>query len=321
MTAQTASTVTLELENLRDSLAPLFHRYPQQTEPQSAFIEITEEGTVSADWNGEIGNAIPCTVYHGRTLRVAVSPRAKGADLARYLSGDGLPLLERVHQGHRVEWDGSNNVGHLDEDAAQAFQELEGALQEMPEAIVWPVAEYLQALALSELWPVDKSLSQAVELLQEEADREAIVLDGSMETVLLARLWEESDWPSDLAKAGQWDDARRLWENWKEAARAAGHQPRDLAADVADMADAVEALFPEPMADLSHFANGDRRECLAERNTEAEARATLAEGLRWLKEERSAGRVDLSWLPEEVRTELAGRRMKAVEAWDAPSMP
>lgn len=87
------------------------------------------------------------------------------------------------------------------------------------------------------------------------------------------------------------------------------------------LADAVEALFPEPMADLSHFANGDRRECLAEKNTETEARATLAEGLRWLKEERSAGRLDLSWLPEEVRTELAGRRMKAVEAWGAPSMP
>lgn len=47
MTAQTASTVTLELENLRDSLAPLFHRYPQQTEPQSAFVEITEENSLN----------------------------------------------------------------------------------------------------------------------------------------------------------------------------------------------------------------------------------------------------------------------------------
>lgn len=50
-----------------------------------------------------------------------------------------------------MEWDGSNNVGRLGEDGTAALMGLTLALEELPEVVVWPVAEYLQALGLSEL--------------------------------------------------------------------------------------------------------------------------------------------------------------------------
>lgn len=71
------------------------------------------------------------------------------------------------------------------------------------------------------------------------------------------------------------------------------------------------------MADLSNFDHNARRECLAEGKAETEARATLAEGLRWLKEDRKDGVVDLSWLPEEARAVLVRRRVEALKAWVA----
>jgi len=103
--------VTLDLSNLRDSLAPLFHRYPRQTSPQGAHVELGEAGAVSADWNGEIGNGVPVAVYHKLTLRWSVPSAVSGAALADYLEVDGLALLERVHAGHATQWDGSNLWG------------------------------------------------------------------------------------------------------------------------------------------------------------------------------------------------------------------
>ena len=313
----TATALVLELDNLRDSLAPLFHRYPREVNPQGAFVEITEEGAVSADWNGEIGNAVPSHVWHGRTIRAPVSPFVRGADLLDFLErfDRGRVLLERIHEGHSVEWDGSNYVGSLNEDAQAAREELETALQELEQADVQRAEEWTASTPWADLWPSGKKLALAVERVEAEALASGTVLDGSTEEAILSRLWTESDWPSDLAKAGRWEDARRLWEHWTAAATAAGHQPRDLADDVEDLADAVESLWPETMSNLDGFDHSARRETLAEGRAEDEAEATLSEGLRWIKEDRPAGRMDLSWLSGEVTRELVRRRVEALEAW------
>lgn len=312
----TATALVLELDNLRASRAPLYHRYDREINPQPAFVLLSEEGEVSADWNGEIGNGIPATVWHGRDLRFPVSPFASGSDLADFLErfDRGRVLLERIHEGHSVEWDGSNYVGHLDDDAQAAREELEAALQEVDQADVQRIQDWIGSMPWPDLWPATDNLREAVEGLERIARQDGIVLDGDVETALLSRLWTESDWPSDLAKAGRWEDARRLWERWEEAARAAGHQPRDLAADVDDMADAVESLWPSTMSDLSNFDHSARRECVTEGRQEDEARVTLSEGLRWIREDRPET-VDLSWLPGEVGDELVRRRVESVDAW------
>jgi hypothetical protein len=129
----TATALVLSLDNLRASRAPLFHRYPREVNPQPAFVLLSEEGEVSADSSGEIGNGVPASVWHGCDLRFPVSPSVSGSDLADYLErfDRGRALLERIHEGHSVEWDGSNHVGHLDDDAQAAREELEAALLEL----------------------------------------------------------------------------------------------------------------------------------------------------------------------------------------------
>lgn len=158
-------------------------------------------------------------------------------------------------------------------------------------------------------------LAQAVESVEEEARKAGTVLDGEVERAILSRLWTESDWPFDLAKAGRWEDARRLWEHWSEATTAAGHQPRDLSADVEDLADAVESLWPSSISNLEGFDHAARWETLVDGRVEDEAESTLSEGLRWIKEDRPSGRVNLDWLPREVRAGLVRRRVEALEAW------
>lgn len=43
-------------------------------------------------------------------------------------------LLERVHAGHSIEWDGHNSKGRLDDDAAAASEEIEGVIGAIPDA-------------------------------------------------------------------------------------------------------------------------------------------------------------------------------------------
>lgn len=117
--------INVKLNNFGRTL-PLYKRYPGQSQPQRAHIELDEEGTVTAGINGEIGNAVPMDVWHGRTLRWSVSPYAFGPSLEDLINSPRvIELFERVHAGRTVEWDGSNHVGRLDEDAEAAALELE----------------------------------------------------------------------------------------------------------------------------------------------------------------------------------------------------
>jgi len=130
-------------DNLGGS-APLYHRYTGQTDPQPAYLEIDPgAGTVRADWNGEIGSAVPFGVYQGRILRVPVPCYAHGPSLARELESEPVrAMLERIIAGHSVEWDGSNNIGRLTKDAQAAVAELEEWLESVAQTEVWDAADW-----------------------------------------------------------------------------------------------------------------------------------------------------------------------------------
>lgn len=133
----------IETKNLSGP-APLYQKYPGQTEPQGAYITISPaKGTVRADWNGEIGSAVPFGVYQGRILRVPVPFYAHGPSLARELESEPVRVMfERIVAGHSVEWDGSNHVGRLTDDARAAVEELEARLQDVPQTEVWDAADW-----------------------------------------------------------------------------------------------------------------------------------------------------------------------------------
>lgn len=157
MTDTTLDLITYDLDNLRGEAAPLYRIYPGQHQPQRAYIQLDEDGTVTADYSGEIGNGIPMSVWHNRTPRWYVNSAANGDSLAEWLESDEMrALLARVHAGHSVEWDGNNHVGRLDEDAEAARDEitamLDGYNQPYDVMEVWDAYDWVrEGFSLAEL--------------------------------------------------------------------------------------------------------------------------------------------------------------------------
>lgn len=136
--------IDLKIDNLRTGeLAPLYHRYPIQIKPQPAYVTMDDDGVVEVRSDGKIGCGVPLSVWHGVTRRFRVYPCVSADALANYLESDGLSLLERIHAGHSVEWDGSNHVGKLTSDAFAAREQLAEALRSIANAQVWEVIQAL----------------------------------------------------------------------------------------------------------------------------------------------------------------------------------
>lgn len=177
------------LATLRAELAPLFYRYPRQTAPQPAYVQLDEAGDVTAGHSGEIGGGVPAHVWHGRALRWSVPASVRGDVLADLLAGDALPLLQRVHAGHSVQWDGNNHRGDLDDDARAASDELSALLSDLHDEAdnvpVWDVADWLFSnCTLPDHWH-NQPLADAVAEIEAEARSERVALDGDIARCLL----------------------------------------------------------------------------------------------------------------------------------------
>lgn len=102
----------------------LFRHYQGQSEPQGAYIELdTQDGTLHATYNSEIGNAVPFSVYHGLDRQYGIPILT--ADAANRVMQEIAPLADRIIAGTKAEWDGNNTVAILDDDALAAEEELE----------------------------------------------------------------------------------------------------------------------------------------------------------------------------------------------------
>lgn len=100
--------------------------YYGQAAPQPCYVALNlGSGVLCASYNGEIGNAVPFAVVHGRTLRWTI-PALK-ADAANSLLAEIAPFAEKLCANYDTTWDGSNNVAVFDAadraamDAIQAF--------------------------------------------------------------------------------------------------------------------------------------------------------------------------------------------------------
>lgn len=82
--------------------------------------------------------------------------------------------------------------------------------------------------------------------------------------------------------------------------------------DTEAAADAVEALWPTPMSDLGYFDHRARIDVWCANGEDAEAEATLREGLAAIREKYDAPNLSL---PSDVEAELVCRRTQALEAW------
>lgn len=106
-----------------DTVAPLWHKYPDRCEPQPAYLKLDAEGHLYAIWDAVVGRGILAEEYFGHRLLFEI-PNDLTSSGIRALVRDTLPLLERIHAGHTIEWGGSNMVGVLSESADEAYSEL-----------------------------------------------------------------------------------------------------------------------------------------------------------------------------------------------------
>jgi hypothetical protein len=201
-TATTAAiTMPIDLDDLLTEAAPIYHRYPNQTAPQPGYIELDEDGNVTYDYDGAIGYAVPIDVWDGRTIRWTLPGDIRGKTLHRLLTVKLPGLLERVHAGHSVEWDGSNHVGRLDDDASAARAEIERILADLHDddrAAVYDVDDWVFGDGgLRSAWPTTQTIDEAVAALTEEAERQkrldGVVVDGNILTALLKRAGDDYD--------------------------------------------------------------------------------------------------------------------------------
>ena len=128
---QQSSTVTItELSNP----SALLHIYPRQQQPQDCYLALDlRDGTFTADWNAEIGNAVPSEVYHGHVRRYAIP--VLSAETVNNLLHDMAPLAQRVIDGYDSRWNGNNHFAHLSEDAQAADATIQGRLEDVWGAI------------------------------------------------------------------------------------------------------------------------------------------------------------------------------------------
>jgi transcriptional regulator with XRE-family HTH domain len=102
----------------------LYRHYDGQSEAQPAYIELDlRKGALLADFDSEIGGAVPFSVSHGfdRRYRIPVLT----AEAANRVMREIAPLAERVLADWEEEWDGNNMVAVLGDDAQAAEEEIE----------------------------------------------------------------------------------------------------------------------------------------------------------------------------------------------------
>ena len=192
----TATTINIITKNL-DGKAPLYHQYPRQCQPQPAYIELDcrGNGELMADWNGEIGNAVPMYYWHNLAVRWSVPCTTSGESLhILFADDDFLTTCQRIVNGFEERWDGSNYVGRYSQDAEEAIEEAEQMIDNRLDQVeVWDVDDYLFAhCQLSQFWD-DQSLEEAVEALENGVEN-GIEVDGDFEAALVKHAVEALDY-------------------------------------------------------------------------------------------------------------------------------
>ncbi|GAA1596209.1 hypothetical protein [Streptomyces globosus] len=164
-------------ENLRVTVRPLTRpdelhaRFHGQSEAQPAYVELgLEDGILLASYSCEIGRGISAGVDRGIDRRWSIPVLTQ--DAGNRLLDDLAPLAQRVLDGSEIVWNGSNRVGRVVTENAQAaydeitercggIEDRDGNEDLLP---VWP------ADSLGDLWDAEDAGITAL-TTDEELDR------------------------------------------------------------------------------------------------------------------------------------------------------
>lgn len=102
---------------------PVYCKYQDRYQEQPAYIVLDlETGECNADYNSEIGGT-PEPIWNGCILTFRLSPSAT-ADEIESIIENHAEEFQNILDGSSVEWDGSNWVGQLNEDALSICESL-----------------------------------------------------------------------------------------------------------------------------------------------------------------------------------------------------
>jgi len=121
-------------------------------------------------------SGVPMEVYHGVILRWPLPNSTNGEWLTQAINdGEFDHLLDRIKAGYTCDWDGSNWVGILNQDAENAYLELESLLERFVDYDlgVWWADEWLADTPDEELGISAETTDEELEKLTEEWDDEA----------------------------------------------------------------------------------------------------------------------------------------------------
>jgi len=220
----------------------LYRRYDSQTSAQGCYIELDLRGeTLSADYDSEVGNAVPFTVFHGFERRYSI-PALTGS-AADELMYRLAPLADRMLADWESEWDGNNHKAVLGEDAQAAEEEIIAEIGYDPEdrnadqgdlVEVWDVDGACNGTEVEDYDitadTTDERLDEIEEIIRKSladvSDSPVVVLDGVAEYL--------RDKRNELAVQA-FEDAIVAAEEAAEAAAAAAMERAQAAARVVDV--------------------------------------------------------------------------------------
>ncbi len=179
----------------------LAHQYPGQNKPQDCYVDLDlKNETLTADWNGEIGNAVPMDVYHGHTRRYSIPCLVM--DAANDLLDEIAPLAERVIAGYESWWNGNNHIAKLDDDAQAAEDEINKICNETYVSAdenntvrMWDAEEWLDNIKSDTAGKTDEELEKMAEEYEGEAESENIHLDSDVLDIL--KKWRDEQAKND----------------------------------------------------------------------------------------------------------------------------
>lgn len=126
-------------------------------------------------------NSSLMTVYNGVELEFAIYGHPDEDGVRDYLTtGHGQELLQAICNGHEVVWNGSNHVGRLTDDAAEAVEQLSEYLSYWePKYTYWSADEWMYDGATETVTAgtTDEELAELAKEFAELANAENIVLD------------------------------------------------------------------------------------------------------------------------------------------------
>jgi len=140
-------------------------------------------------------------VWHGQERNYLIPEGTDIDALASYLEGEGAELIAQVAAGHTVEWNGSNHVGRLTDEASQADDDLQDGLEnlmyssneggwiDLEDWLFWTEAELRDEVR----GMTDDQIKAKAAELKKSAESDGYLLDGDIETCLRDLRDEEED--------------------------------------------------------------------------------------------------------------------------------